>query len=184
MPFVLQAAFSFLYLYAKPNFFQMRILLSIIVLILSLSSYSQTARLENGKLVLDKAVTFKTGTTELTDEGKLALVQVKDFLIQKDYITTLRVEGHLDNDGIETTIQGLTEKRALAVCNWLIENGIDCKRLIAVGFGSTKPIASNDTPEGKAKNRRIEFIPAALRGKAIGGMPLDGGGIIAGDPCK
>ena len=111
-------------------------------------------------------------------------MQVKDFLIQKDYITTLRVEGHSDNSGAEATNQALTEKRAFAICKWLIENGIDCKRLIAVGFGSTKPIASNDTPADKAQNRRIEFVPAAMRGKAIGGMPLDGGGVVAGDLCN
>jgi len=162
----------------------MKFLFTIIIFTFFFSSFSQTAKLENGKLVLDKPVTFKTGTAELTDEGKEALVSVKDFLIQKDYVTTLRVEGHSDNDAIERDNQALTEKRALAVCKWLIENGIDCKRLIAVGFGSTKPIASNDTPGDKAKNRRTEFIPAALRGKTIGGMPLDGGGIVAGDPCK
>jgi len=72
----------------------------------------------------------------------------------------------------------------LPVCKWLVEKGIDCKRLIAVGFGSTKPIASNDNPIDKARNRRIEFIPAALQGKAIGGMPLDGGGVVSGDPCS
>ena len=129
-------------------------------------------------------MTFKTGSAELTDEGKEALFPVKEFLVQKDYITTLRVEGHSDNTSPESESQSLTEKRALSVCKWLVENGIDCKRLIAVGFGSTKPIAANDNPENKAQNRRMEFIPAALRGKAIGGMPLDGGGVVAGDPCK
>jgi len=94
------------------------------------------------------------------------------------------VEGHTDNSAATPVGQALTEKRALAACKWLVENGIDCKRLIAVGFGSTKPVVSNDNPLDKAQNRRIEFIPAALRGKAIGGMPLDGGGVVAGDPCK
>ena len=56
----------------------MRSLFILLTVVISLSSYSQ-AKLENGKVVLDKAVTFKTGTAELTDEGKEALVQVKDF---------------------------------------------------------------------------------------------------------
>ena len=59
--------------------------------------------------------------------------------------------------------------------------GVDCKRLIAVGFGSAKPVADNSTPEGKAQNRRVSFFNAALRGRLIGGMPADGGGQIAGD---
>jgi len=146
--------------------------------------YAQLHKMENGKLVLDQPVTFKTGSAELTDEGKEALKPIKEFLTQKDYITTLRVEGHTDNSAPESSNQKLSEQRALSVCKWLIENGIDCKRLIAVGFGSTKPVASNDTPMDRAQNRRMEFIPAALKGKAIGGMPLDGGGVVAGDPCN
>ena len=65
-----------------------------------------------------------------------------------------------------------------------MDNKIDCNRLIAVGFGSTKPVADNSTPVGKAENRRIEFVMAGLRGKAISGMPLDGGGKVAGDLCS
>ncbi len=162
----------------------MKLLITILIIPVSIFCSAQLPKLENGKLVLEKAVTFKTGSAELTDEGKEALMQVKEFSIQKDYITALRVEGHSDNSLTESAIQTLTEKRALTVCKWLVENGIDCKRLIAVGFGSTKPIAANDSAENKVQNRRIEFIPAALRGKAIGGMPLDGGGVVAGDPCN
>lgn len=162
----------------------MRSFISIFFISVSLFCTAQIPKIENGKLVLEKQVTFKTGSAELTDEGKAALIPVKEFLLQKDYITTLRIEGHSDNSLSESASQTLTEKRALAVCKWLVENGIDCKRLIAVGFGSTKPIASNEDPIVKAQNRRMEFIPAALKGRAIGGMPLDGGGIIAGDPCN
>ena len=144
----------------------------------------QLPKMENGKLVLENPVTFKTGSAELTDDGKEALKPVKEFLSQKDYISTLRVEGHTDNTAPEADNQKLSGQRALAVCKWLIENGIDCKRLIAVGFGSTKPLAPNDDPMDKAQNRRMEFVPAAIKGKAIGGMPLDGGGLAAGDPCN
>lgn len=90
----------------------------------------------------------------------------------RDAITTLRVENHGD-------AQALTEARALAVAKALAKRGIDCHRLIAVGFGTTKPVSQD-----AAKNRRTELIPAALRGHLIGGMPADGGGKVAGDPCK
>ena len=162
----------------------MKLLFLLFITSLAVSCFSQAAKMENGKLVLEKPVVFKTGSDELTDEDKEALIAVKEFLVQKDYVTTLRVEGHSDNTLTETSNQTLTEKRALSVCKWLIANGIDCKRLVAVGFGSTKPIAPNDNPGNKAQNRRIEFIPAALKGKAIGGMPLDGGGVVSGDPCN
>jgi OOP family OmpA-OmpF porin len=72
----------------------------------------------------------------------------------------------------------------MAICRWLVSNGIDCKRLIAVGFGSMKPIEDSRTPEGKAKNRRMVFELAALRGHLIGGADADGGGKVAGDLCK
>ena len=77
----------------------------------------------------------------------------------------------------------LSEKRALAVCATLVKLGVDCKRLIAVGFGSSKPVADNVTAEGKATNRRLIFVNAALRNHAIGGMPVDGGGKVAGEIC-
>ena len=162
--------------------FMKSILIALFSLV-SIFSLAQSPKIEGGKLKLDKQVTFNTGSTELTDEGKEALAQVRDFLIAKDYITTLRVEGHTANDGVEGANQILSEKRALAICLWLMDNKIDCKRLIAVGFGSTKPVADNNTPAGKAENRRIEFVMAGMRGKAIGGMPLDGGGKVAGDLC-
>jgi OOP family OmpA-OmpF porin len=145
---------------------------------------AQLPKIENNQLVLDNPVTFKSGTSELTDEGKEALKPVKEFLVAKTYITLMRVEDHSDNDGIESDNQKRTEQRAMTVCRWLVDNGIDCKRLIAVGFGSNKPIESNDTPGGKAANRRIVFAMAALRGNMIGGMPADGGGVVAGDVCK
>ena len=161
----------------------MRWPLSILLLFSAFYTKAQLPKIENNQLVLDNPVTFKTGSAELTEEGKAALKPVKEFLLAKDYITLLRVEGHTDNAGKETDLQNLTEQRALSVCRWLTANGIDCKRLIPVGFGSTKPIADNNTTEGKAANRRTAFALAALRGNMIGGMPADGGGKTAGDPC-
>lgn len=162
----------------------MKFIMTLQAISVSLLSLAQVPKIEDGKLILENPVTFKTAGAELTDEGKDALQPVKAFLLQKDYITTLRIEGPLDNTISADAAQKLTEKRAMAVCKWLVENGIDCNRLIAVDFGNTKPIVSNDDPMSKAQNRRMEFVLAAMRGKAIGGMPMDGGGIIAGDVCK
>jgi hypothetical protein len=92
-------------LYIYTNEHGMKILLAALILLANYT-YAQLPKIENGKLVLDDPVTFKTGSAELTGDGKEAL------------------------------------------------------------------------------NRRMEFIPAALRGKAIGRNRLDGGGVIAGDPCQ
>lgn len=77
----------------------------------------------------------------------------------------------------------MTEKRAFVICQELINMGVDCKRLLPVGFGAGKPVADNNTPEGRASNRRVTLVNAALRGKLIGGMPADGGGQMVADPC-
>ena len=90
----------------------------------------------------------------------------------------------MDNNNDGDYNQMLSEKRALTVCKKLIAMGVDCKRLIAVGFGDTKPVADNSTPAGKAENRRISFVNVALRGKVIGGLPIDGGGQVAGEVCN
>jgi outer membrane protein OmpA-like peptidoglycan-associated protein len=71
----------------------------------------------------------------------------------------IRVEigGHTDNQGSRSYNQELSQRRAQAVFEWLVRNGIDAGRMTVRGYGLTRPIASNDTPEGQAQNRRIEF---------------------------
>lgn len=140
-------------------------------------------KLEGNELRLPSPVTFKAGTDELAAESTPGLEHVAAYLKAKRAITTLRIEAHTDNEGDPAALQALTEKRALVVARWLVEHGAECKRVLPVGFGATKPVAANDTAEGKAKNRRVSFINAALLGRAIGGLPLDGGGKVAGDPC-
>lgn len=137
--------------------------------------------LEGNRLVLPAPITFKTGSAELTDESAKTVQYIAAYLADKTYISLLRIEGHSDNVG---DTQRLTEQRALAVAKALVAKGVACARLLPVGFGASKPVADNASPEGRAKNRRIEAVNAALRGRAIGGLPTDGGGQVAGDPCK
>lgn len=139
---------------------------------------------KRGELQLPGPVVFETGSDKLLPESDAVLSIVKDYLDAKKNVTLLRIEGHTDSDGKDADNQTLSEKRAMSVARWLVAKGIDCKRLLPVGFGETKPVAPNDTPENKAQNRRTAFINAALQGKAIAGMPVDGNGKPAGDPCK
>jgi OOP family OmpA-OmpF porin len=139
---------------------------------------------ENGQLKLPGPVMFETGKAVLKPESDAVLDIVRQYLEAKPAITLLRIEGHTDNVGIAADNQKLSEARSLAVAQWLVGKGIACKRLHPVGFGQDKPIADNKTPEGKEQNRRTAFVNAELKGKAIGGMPVDGGGKVAGDPCK
>ena len=70
---------------------------------------------------------------------------------------TVRVEGHTDSVGTDAYNPKLSERRAHAVVRYLIGKGIDTARLQAIGFGEARPIATNDTAEGRARNRRTEF---------------------------
>lgn len=68
------------------------------------------------------------------------------------------VEGHTDSDGDDASNLKLSEARAKSVCDKMVELGIAADRLISKGLGESKPMAGNDTPEGKAQNRRVEFV--------------------------
>lgn len=130
------------------------------------------------QLKVEKSITFSGATDKLEPASDEALNFVKAYLTDKKYISTLRIEVHF-RAGTKDA-QTLSEKRAMSIAKWLVKNGVDCNRLIAVGFGSTKPVKS---PPQAFANDRIEFRNAALAGHAIGGMPLDGGGVSSGNIC-
>ncbi|MAE93671.1 MAG: hypothetical protein CL910_03325 [Deltaproteobacteria bacterium] len=69
----------------------------------------------------------------------------------------LRVEGHTDWTGTDAYNQGLSERRASSVRDYLVAHGIDAGRLTTAGFGESQPIATNETREGRALNRRVEL---------------------------
>jgi OOP family OmpA-OmpF porin len=70
----------------------------------------------------------------------------------------IEVAGHTDADGEDSFNQALSEKRAQAVINYLVKAGLTADRFTAVGYGATQPVAGNDSDDGKAQNRRIEFL--------------------------
>jgi OOP family OmpA-OmpF porin len=69
----------------------------------------------------------------------------------------IEIAGHTDTDGEDAFNQALSERRAQAVSDYLVKAGLPADRFAAMGYGSTQPVATNDTDEGKAQNRRIEF---------------------------
>ena len=70
----------------------------------------------------------------------------------------IEIVGHTDAEGEEASNQALSEKRAQAVMDYLVKAGLPADRFTAIGYGSTQPVASNDTGTGKAQNRRIDFL--------------------------
>ena len=71
---------------------------------------------------------------------------------------TIEIAGHTDSDGEDAANLALSERRAQAVLDYFVKAGLPADRFTAIGYGSTKPLASNDTDDGKAQNRRIEFL--------------------------
>jgi outer membrane protein OmpA-like peptidoglycan-associated protein len=79
-------------------------------------------------------------------------------LLQDSPELVVEIQGHTDNTGDPAADQVLSEQRATAVKSALTAEGIAANRLTAKGYGLTKPIADNSTPEGRAKNRRVELV--------------------------
>jgi OOP family OmpA-OmpF porin len=146
-----------------------------------------TFKKKGEQLELPGPVVFQTNSDILLPESDAVLDIVYNYMKETPKVTLLRIEGHTDNDGSAVLNQPLSEKRAMAVSRWLTAKGIDCHRLLPVGFGQSKPIAGTSTaqtPDEKSQNRRVSFFDAAIEGKPIAGRPVDAGGKPAGDPCK
>jgi outer membrane protein OmpA-like peptidoglycan-associated protein len=110
----------------------------------------------NAAIVL-KNVFFDFKKWDIKPESQVELDRVVQFL--KDNPTvTIQIEGHTDNIGTNADNQKLSDARARSVVNYLIVNGIKNTRLVAKGFGATKPVANNSTEEGRAANRRTELM--------------------------
>ena len=103
-------------------------------------------------------VNFDFDKSVIREGDKAKLKKAIDF-VKKYPGFKIKIEGHTDYIGTEKYNQGLSERRAGAVMKYLVKGGgIDGKRLTAVGYGESKPVASNKTNEGRAKNRRVEIL--------------------------
>jgi outer membrane protein OmpA-like peptidoglycan-associated protein len=113
-------------------------------------------KIKAGSSIVLNNVFFDTDKSDLKPASKIELNKLVQFLSENP---TLRVElgGHTDNIGSDADNLNLSERRAKAVVDFLVANGVTVDRLTAVGYGESKPLESNDTAEGRAKNRRTEF---------------------------
>jgi chemotaxis protein MotB len=118
-----------------------------------------SVKIRDGKMVIELAnnILFDTGSTRIKDDGKAALNELAGVLQQikkRDFL----VAGHTDDVGQAEANWELSTKRAVEVVQLLEESGVDPTKLAAAGYGEYDPVASNETDEGKALNRRIEII--------------------------
>ena len=109
-------------------------------------------------------VLFRSGSAELLPGARERLAKVSGIVLAYPSLH-VEVEGHTDSVGSDEYNQGLSERRAQAVRDYLVQQGISQYAVEARGYGKGSPIASNDTPEGRQQNRRVELV---LSGEAIG----------------
>ncbi|HOU97680.1 MAG TPA: OmpA family protein [Bacteroidales bacterium] len=113
--------------------------------------------IEEGTLVKINNIYFASNSAIFEKSSLVVLDNFLEFLNENPNVT-IEIHGHTDNIGDDNSNLTLSEKRARAVADYLILNGLDPKRIVATkGFGETKPVASNDTETGRALNRRTEF---------------------------
>lgn len=118
---------------------------------------SQKVTVTKDKIVIIDKVHFDTSKATIRPESFDILNQVVDVLDENPQIELLRIEGHTDDRGRAAFNEKLSRRRAASVREYLIDNGVDSSRLTSEGFGESTPIADNETEEGRAKNRRVEF---------------------------
>lgn len=109
------------------------------------------------KIVITQKIHFEFDRATIRPISYPILDDVASLLARNPQIAHVRIEGHTDWIGSDAYNQNLSQRRADSVRNYLIQKGIAPDRLIAVGFGETRPIADNNTVLGRAKNRRVEF---------------------------
>lgn len=112
---------------------------------------------EIGKAIVLEGVTFRPGSAVVQPESEAALARALSTFIENPTIE-VEIAGYTDNTGNAGKNIQLSQRRADAVKLWLIQRGIPAARIKAKGYGSADPVADNSTAEGRAQNRRIEFI--------------------------
>lgn len=107
-------------------------------------------------ITLDSGILFDVDKYDVRPEAERALASLATVLKEAD-VKAFEIDGHTDSDASDEYNQALSEKRANAVKDFLASQGLTSEITI-IGYGESRPVASNDTPEGKQKNRRVEII--------------------------
>jgi outer membrane protein OmpA-like peptidoglycan-associated protein len=134
-----------------------------------LNSILQTRDTARGLIVNMSDVLFDFGKYTLKPGAREKLAKISGIVLAHPGLK-LQVEGHTDSVGSDQFNQVLSEQRAASVRDFLVEQGVAAGSVSARGFGKTQPVASNDTPEGRQRNRRVELV---VTGEAIGAAGSD-----------
>lgn len=139
-------------------------------LLSQLNSILQTRDSARGLIVNMSDVLFDTGSSTLKPGAREKLAKISGILLAHPGLN-LQIEGHTDSVGSDEFNQELSERRADTVRDFLAEQGVPASTITARGFGKTQPVATNDTPEGRQRNRRVELV---VNGDSIGNAAAAG----------
>jgi outer membrane protein OmpA-like peptidoglycan-associated protein len=114
-------------------------------------------RLEAGRIVILDRVEFATGKDVILERSAPLLDEVRATLAANAQLKRIRVEGHTDDRGKDSSNLSLSGRRAASVKRWLVEHGVAAERFEAYGCGENRPIADNKSRDGRQQNRRVEF---------------------------
>ena len=132
-----------------------------------LNSVLQTSDSARGLIVNMSDVLFDTAKYTLKPAAREKLAKISGIVLAHPGLS-LKVEGHTNSVGSDEYNQLLSEQRASSVRDFLVQQGVPDHSVTSRGFGKTQPAATNDTAEGRSKNRRVELV---VTGAAIGGAP-------------
>ena len=128
----------------------------------ALGEMAYGAKTDRGYVVSLTGVAFPPGESALKTEGKYVLAKLSGVLLAFDDVK-LSIEGHTDSTGSEATNRSLSLARADSVRTFLAEMGVAPSIMMTRGFGPERPLMPNDTPEGRARNRRVEVVMVEAR---------------------
>lgn len=112
---------------------------------------------KDNKIEIHEKIQFELAKANIKAESHDLLNEIAQVIKDNPHIKKIAIEGHASSDGNDDFNMKLSDDRSKSVMKYLVEHGIDEKTLTAKGYGETKPIADNETEEGRIKNRRVEF---------------------------
>lgn len=145
-----------------------------------------SVRVTDQEILILQQVQFDTAKATIRKVSDPLLDEVANVFKEHPEITKIEIQGHTDNKGTPALNEKLSQARAESVMKALVKRGIDAARMTAKGYGQNKPIATNDTDEGRQQNRRVQFVILEKQKVDPNAKPQDASKTQAGPqgPCK
>jgi outer membrane protein OmpA-like peptidoglycan-associated protein len=114
-------------------------------------------KIRDNRIEIGEKIQFAYDKAEVLSESFAILDELAKVIQENPHVKSIRIEGHASDEGEEQHNLILSKARAEAVRAYLVAKGVSADRLVSNGYGESKPLVANDTPEGREKNRRVEF---------------------------